>query len=814
MIPEVLDSNSYLLRDYSGFVRNLADRLPSLTQKWTDLTISEPDTIFLNNIAYINDLLSYSIDFNYLLSSVKYTANRDFLNTVCALTGSSVPFYREAYSLIIKSSLSGSPYYIPQGSVFYDSSGLCAVIVLRGAYILPNTETSIPVILGNIYNSSIPARRNSKIDAKSLINSSTLHDLENFASLNIEKNAAKVFYSFLLHKEEKYWVSRGDESLCIMSPSLAYAPYKFLGFALEADNILANASEMRLSEASGAAFFAKTKEGVRPIDINDSKIAYYESLSEIYTDINSDVFAHNLDYSLLPEIDRLALSFTNNRNSLISSSYVSYTEGYMEISSSIPLGSLMVIGYDYYSNDIGPSVLTAHDNIVRTVDFLNFASIDLELEENCTIKAFSLLIKLTLPDGRSLYLTDYNNSLIVPRGTDCAVKFSYYAKDTKTYSNLDFSAGFLVKTQQTPVKSFRESIFLSSHIRIEKSDGGIFSSKPSALLNTAENDYYLLLLTQAAASFYLMFKDKAGRALKTERLRLPANNCSPVCIGCPADSTDLLILNNEGSLVYTAKIGDQLSYLSLDESYLLGTSSLPNLVFHDAQKIYFFADDVNALQNMTVDLDGRCSYQVFRTTPNSQTPYLEYRPMPIRVNGVSLGVSGLFYLDIPAFYAEQFGTPQTVSIVSHDRVYYSTDGNYSTLNRYSSLISTDVIRNTIDLYDLPIRLAEVAEIIIKVGASVYLKPLDLSNQIIFDLIKDALSEYSEGLQINEPVSSSAILSKILHSSEYIAYVELDGRTVIDSDNVRDQVNSLGDFIVQIDIDHLDIVFKNSDILQF
>lgn len=814
MIPELLDSNTYLLRDYSGFVKNLTDKLPNLTKKWTDFTVSEPDTIFLNNIAYINDLISYTIDFNYILTSVKYTSNRDFLNTICALTGSSVPKYSENYSLIINSGLSSTPQYIPKGTIIFDDSGVHSVITLKGVYILPNTETSVPVVLGNSYNSSILTRRNSEIRAQEIINKNTLYDTESFSLLDVETNSAKVFYNFILHGDEKYWVSQGDNMTCIMSPALAYKSYKFVSFSLEKENALADNSKMDYPMIQGTTTFSKTKKGSAPIDINDHKVAYLSSLDEIYTDINSNVFDHNLDYSILPGIDRLSLSFENNRNNLVSSSYIDYTEGYLEISGNLPTGSQLLIIYDYYNNDRGPSELYPHGPIRKEVDFLNFTTIDLELEENHTIKAFSLILKLTLPNGESLYLTDYHNALIVPRGNSYSAKFCYYSKTAKIHNKLDFSVGMIIDPRQTITKLPKDNMISFANIRIEKSGGEVFESKVDISSLTSEtSDYYLMLLTQEAERFQLVFKGPEGKIIKEESLSLPAHNLEPVCISCPAGSYEIAIFS-QGNLLYTVSLTDGNSYLMLDEDYLLKTNYLPNFVFHDNQQIYFLATNSNSLQNIFVDLDGQCSYQVFRNSPNPLATYLEYKPMPIKVNGINMGVNSLFSLEIPEFYTERFGVPRKISLTLNDKTYYSTDSNYSTDNNYSSLISTDVIRHTIDLYDIPTKLVAAKEIMLRIGALVYLKPLDLSNQIIFDLIKQSLSDYSENLQINEFTSSSAILSKIIHASDYIAYVELDEETVKQADAIRDQKGSLTDFIVQIDVENLNIAFKNSDILQF
>ena len=802
MIPDILDSNSYLLRDYSGFVRNLTDKLPNLTDKWTDLTVSEPDTIFLNNIAYTNDILSYVIDYRYELTSVKYTQNRDFLNSVCALTGGSIPFYEEKYSIVIKNTSAMSSIFIPKGTCLFDSHKTQAVTTLKDVYALPNSENEVAVVVGYPYNSSLPTMRNSQITAKETVNSNLLYDVTTFDVLQTEKNSSKVFYNFLLNGQESYWVSPGDASLCVMSPYLEHLSYKFAGFATEQENNLLDSAEILYPKLNGSIIFAKTKAGEKPKDINDYKVAYLQSLSEIYTDINTSVFEHNLDYQTLPGVFRLALSYENNRNSFITSSYISYTEGYIDIRGQVPLGTKINIAYDFYNND-DPLRMLKNKALGFTTTVRDSMSIDLELEENHTIKAFSTVIKMELPTQEILFLTDYNNQLILPRGPNSYRWFRYCLKDSLSVP--------YISGQSQDSEYFLKTVFSAGNVVQvgETSVAGVY-------------EYSIFIPTQQATILHVF--DYLANDWVT--VSLPANNLMQTFTVTSRPRSTILIKDATMQPLYRAYTNSNTMWVVPDEERVVETNDLPNLVFHNGEKIYFLLPITNGQTELnglsaTVTLDGICSYQTYsfnlksvsnRNTYDLASPSYYTRIFKWKDN--PLGITNLFCLYLPSEYKDENDEmilPQTVSLTVAGKTYYSNSANTSALNDYSSLSSSGVLRNNIDLYDLPTIITAAKVRTIDVSAKVYLKPLDLANSYIEELIKTALREYSDSLQIGERISASAILSTIIHASEYIAYVELDSETAKKAD-ITLSYHDLKETIHQIG--KVTLSFRNPDILQF
>lgn len=801
MLPELLDSNTFLLRDYAGYIKNTTDKLPNLTTKWTDFSISEPDVIFLNNIAYTNDLISYVIDYRYELTSVKYTQNQDFLNSICALTGSSVPFYRETYKIVINNKSLVNSLFIPKGTYLFDSYRTQVITTLKDVFALPNTENEVPVIVGYSYNNDLANIRNAKIRTKEPINQNSLYDFIGYGFLETNHSSAKVFYDFLLNTKESYWVTPGDNSLFVYSPVLEYLSYKFIGFATAQENTLVNGAEILSPNLEGSIFFYRQKEGNKPRDINDYKVAYLNSLSQIFTDINPTVFKSNLDYSQIPGIDRITLSYENNQETLISSSYISYTEGYIDFVGQIPVNTIITISYDYYNNDDNLANLKTK-TIYKKIDIANSLTIDLELEENCTIKAFSTVIKVELPNGVVSLMTDYHNHIIVPRGSDYYRWFRYYIKE----EDISYISG---QSQNTPY--FLQTAFIA----------GMVKQLEATETNKVYN-YSVFIPTQKATKIYVY--DLLDNEYK--EFLLPNHNLTETIEVTARENSVIYIKDDKWKPLYRAYTKASTPWVLIDEERTVESEDLPNLVFHNDEKIYFLLPIANnqtdlTNQAITITLDQICSYQtqVFNLRGiGSNPPDIEhdrfYYTRFTRWADNNLGLTNLYYLILPQEYKNQEGQtiiPQEISLEVGGRLYYSNEENISAQNEYSSLCSSGILQNNIDLYDIPTTITSVKVRIIDVVATVYLKPLDLANSFIYDLIVEALRKYSDSLEIGERVSASALLATIIHSSEYIAYAELSSNTSKDADTSL-SYKELKEIIHQVG--RIDITFRNPDMIQF
>lgn len=80
------DSYSNLCRDYSSFTKWAISKISKNTDKWTDYTVSEPDTLMLSSISTMHDYVQYTIDQMYLNTDIDVCSTR-FLHQVSAAMG-------------------------------------------------------------------------------------------------------------------------------------------------------------------------------------------------------------------------------------------------------------------------------------------------------------------------------------------------------------------------------------------------------------------------------------------------------------------------------------------------------------------------------------------------------------------------------------------------------------------------------------------------------------------------------------------------------------------------------------------------------
>ena len=80
------DAYSNLCRDYSSFIKWAIDKISKNTTKWTDYTVSEPDTLMLSSISTMHDYAQYIIDQMYLNTDIDVCTTR-FLHQVSAAMG-------------------------------------------------------------------------------------------------------------------------------------------------------------------------------------------------------------------------------------------------------------------------------------------------------------------------------------------------------------------------------------------------------------------------------------------------------------------------------------------------------------------------------------------------------------------------------------------------------------------------------------------------------------------------------------------------------------------------------------------------------
>lgn len=820
MIPKVLDANSFLLRDYFAFIQNIASRIPSLTSKWTDYSVSEPDTIFLNNTAYLQDLVSYAIDYRYLQTSVKYTSSQDFMNSICILTGGSAPFYKETYSLKIVSSIKQKEFFLPKGSILFDSTNHYCVTTLRDSYIYPSTETHIPVIEGNLYNKSLISYRLNSIKSLEELNLNSVFSLDSYEMLDRQFNVSRVLYNFLVYTVEFCWLNSGDNnSSVLLSPAVTYKPYEFIGFSLNKENLLTDTAAITVPGFLGEASLSKQAVGSKPTGIDDSKVAYYESLQEIYTDINSSLYNYRTKNEDLIGLTKTSLTIKNNRDMLVASSHVDYSEGYIDVLGYFPPGSSLIVEYDYYNLDSRhPLEELQHNKILMDIDETTGGSfvINLELPENSTVKQYSLVVKAIMPDSQILYMTDYNGDLIVPRGNESYKEFNYLLEDGLSSQQLDFSPGeYLTNIVEIHVSDTciidctnsvdQDNTYKEIHVR--EILGGRDSFKAISPYGTvtdkgetkATKQYpvFLLLPTQTPMDVYIQNK----------LYRLPAHNLSGIYL-YNAKGKPLHILDRKKNPLYAipsvySGMKKTPGYLEISQQIENQFQGIANCLFFDRNRVYFiptnYKNKISIGTKVTVIVDQQCCFS-HKITSQDNTRISNF---PASILSVPFPKS---YIE--AVYPNPQDTPQEVMIQIGQRKYYAVaDSNVSSKNYYNVILSTNLTRHTIDLYSMATRYKQITEQPVNVSALVYLKPLDVPISQIELVIHTELEKYFESLEVNEFVREAGVLSRIIHSSEYIAYAEIQ-LPVGDIDP-----SDFGDSILFV-LGRVKLTFKNPDILQF
>lgn len=80
------DNYSNLCRDYSSFIKWAISKISKNTTKWTDYTVSEPDTLILSSISTMHDYAQYIIDQMYLNTDIDICTT-EFLHQVSAAMG-------------------------------------------------------------------------------------------------------------------------------------------------------------------------------------------------------------------------------------------------------------------------------------------------------------------------------------------------------------------------------------------------------------------------------------------------------------------------------------------------------------------------------------------------------------------------------------------------------------------------------------------------------------------------------------------------------------------------------------------------------
>lgn len=759
MAPNLTDANSFLLRDYTAFVKQMTGLLPGITDRWTDYSVSEPDTIFLNNTAYLNDLISYAIDYRFLQASVKYTSDWDFLASAAILTGSSVPFYRETCWIDTVSGAGQELKVIKAGTVLYPPGSQYAVTVIRDAVLLPSSANRIPVIIGNAYSQALKKARKDRIPSADPIDLSSLFDIEESDRLARVFSSAQAVFDYFARGRRSYFVSRGTDSALLMSPSMEYADYDFVQFTLEDENVLASGISIDVPGLSGYATLVRETEGTKQAGIGSHKAEYLDSLDRIETDISPSLFADRLSRAVprrpggLPtsafaKPRKSALRFRNNRDAMISKSFVSYQEGYIDISGYIPAGTHIDISYDWLPlpddpQDYRPGQLSFDTDGSNESDM----TINLLLDEGKSVKANSLVMRLRLPEGfgKDIYMTDYDSRLILPRGYDCGKDYLYLLEGGRECTSLAFAPGRAI---------------------------------------TADGQASLFIGSQTDRTLHIQ-----GRPYGLQR-----GFCVLPLEGYRAgDSLD--IQDGEGRPLYLADGGS--GFLAPDPRRSDYSDSLPSLVFHDSEGvrvlpapgIYSLLGDSVSLQ---FTLDGSCSYSRPLSSSYLDPEYADY---------------GLYLYPYPSELGigTDRPTPERVCVTAGQGMYCSDlESDSSEGSWYNSVTDPSFGGCSIDLYGLESSFVSAKEVPIDVTATVYTKPLDSSDISLDSAVRESLADTFGRLEIGQDVLIARILSAVVHSSEYVSYAEL-------SLPKRDQFMREGEIAV---LGEVILEIKNPAIMQF
>lgn len=353
-LSNIMDDKVYLARDYSSIINWFISKLNTLTDKWTDLTIPQPHTLSLNQIAYVFDLLNYLIDYKFLDTNFINSTDIQFINSCFYFTGHKIEDYHNNYIELTIHNNSQDNININLYDSFIVKNDNSLLTAIESKTIVAQSQNTIKVI----YN--LP--KTIVVKKSELINGGTEYILPD---TNINRDTINIYYNNDLIKKTDdalFETSVGYEiipygdsrTMFKLSPSfyreLNNDYHIIVRYLLNIQKSLSKDSKIVLANTDyeNYNYNIEINNNISNTTINEIKQKYYSLMSKITTLYNIDTFNIN-EIIKDTKIDYISYSSVSDSNFL--SGTIDYDTKILELSlKRIPITSA-IIRYKFYRND-------------------------------------------------------------------------------------------------------------------------------------------------------------------------------------------------------------------------------------------------------------------------------------------------------------------------------------------------------------------------------------------------------------------------------------------------------------------------------
>lgn len=417
-LTNIMDDSVYLARDYGSIITWFVKKLKYLTQDWTDLSVSEPDTMSLSYIAYIFDLLNYLVDKKFINTIFDKTTSVQFLSYLYKLVGSELNDYNSGMITANVTNLSSEPMIIDKFSIVRMKEFHNELFTVIQDYEIPGkSDTDIKLVRGTpIYYNCNKC------------------DMINGYFLLPHKNINRNLITLLI--DGTYEIPKTDDAIFDLTSSFEvkqYGEYQtsirlspsanrqtkssvIVIYNLNDDYLIAENSELVFLKSENPNYQMRTTSTnkVDSIDINDMKLMYYEILSKINVLYNceydtSQLISDRVDY----------INFNYRNNSIFRTGFIDYDTGKL----SVYLVSNTKDGVAYVTykcvNSSGTRVIKS-----KEIELISNAEIVLEVASGFSIEPMSVFVKydneiindsnglseLTLVNGETSLVFNYSTT--------------------------------------------------------------------------------------------------------------------------------------------------------------------------------------------------------------------------------------------------------------------------------------------------------------------------------------------------------------------------------------------------------------------
>lgn len=430
-LSNITDEFSYIVRDYPSIIKWFASKLKYLTTKWTDLSVSEPDTLSLSYIAYVYDLVNYLIDNKFIDTTFSNTRSVEFLSNLYQLVGSELKDYNSGIlTATVDNKSSPLLLTINKLDILKLKNHPNELFTSIESYeIQPKSSRTIKLVRGTpVYY---------KINKSDISNGYFVLPDENinrnFIEVDINGNILNKVEDAIFETDSGvYSISQysSNKTSIRLSPSTfrSVTDSVVVKYVLNDTYPLASNSELVLlnSVSNDYTIYSDTNDDIPEITLNDMKYNYYTVLNEVFT-----LFNEYYDVSRLinGRIDYLKLRYDNTI--LFESGTIDYKTGKVDVYFNvIPTGEA-TISYTYFDgakfvdSTITKEFTESQNSFILPLPDNEFAyvkelSLIISIDENTIVDNLGNLVLISCPSYvRFKYSTVDNNPItdILSSGT-------------------------------------------------------------------------------------------------------------------------------------------------------------------------------------------------------------------------------------------------------------------------------------------------------------------------------------------------------------------------------------------------------------